>query len=75
MTCKDHELIAKAINSDVSYWRGQSIRTSASEEYRTLQRDNINAAKDICTSLAVLLQADNPNFDRERFLKACGVEQ
>ena len=26
-----------------------------------------------CERTANLFQADNPNFDRERFLKACGV--
>lgn len=27
-----------------------------------------------CIALANVLQADNPRFDRERFLEACGVK-
>lgn len=29
---------------------------------------------DICNSLADGCQSENPRFDRQRFLKACGVD-
>jgi predicted secreted Zn-dependent protease len=30
--------------------------------------------RDIANSIADKLQADNPNFDRAKFLKACGLD-
>ena len=34
----------------------------------------IVACNDFAFSIADVMQADNPRFDRERFLKACGIE-
>lgn len=31
-----------------------------------------NADLDLCESLARYFKSENPNFDRQRFLKACG---
>lgn len=59
MTRKDYLLIAEAI---------QSARL-------TTKPGDANAAADIvAVEFARLLAADNPRFDRERFLTACGVE-
>jgi len=35
---------------------------------------NAQAADSIALRMAVILAEDNPNFDRDRFLTACGVE-
>lgn len=58
MTKKDYELIAGAIEYGIS---GNDI----------LPDGDIMA---IITSIARALQADNPHFDRQKFLKACGLE-
>ena len=31
-------------------------------------------AKAVCTAFVLLFRDDNPRFDQERFIKACGVE-
>ena len=31
-------------------------------------------AKAVCTAFVLLFRDDNPRFDQERFMKACGVE-
>lgn len=33
------------------------------------------SAMDIALDMASMLAADNPNFDRAKFLKACGMEE
>ena len=60
MTKKDYIAIAKVINH--------------------VQRANIagdistkNVAQNIAYGIADVMQSDNPNFDRNRFLLACGV--
>lgn len=64
MTRKDYELIAKEI------WRagyvkdGNQVRQQAKESMRKL----------IAIGLAVELEQDNPKFDQNKFLIACGLE-
>lgn len=74
MTKKDYELIARAIKNSTDYNREQSQRMSASEEYRMNHVDYLCEDKSVALNLATLLMADNPRFDTDRFLKACGVE-
>jgi len=60
MTKKDYELIAKAI----------------SDTYDAMECTTIQAAfgvEMVARNLATALASANPRFDRERFLKACGV--
>ena len=59
MTRKDYELIAGVISMTAREFRGVE--------------DGTNACRDIATFLASRLENDNPRFDRDRFLKACGV--
>jgi len=59
MTKKDYELIAAAIKDNREY--------DPMECYA-------EALDDVARSLATALQRDNPRFDRDRFLKACGVD-
>lgn len=64
MTRKDYELIAKEI------WRAgyvkdnNKVRQQAKESMRRL----------IAIGLAVELEEDNPRFDQNKFLKACGLD-
>ena len=48
------------------------IRASAlpSREKKALQLE----AKAVCTAFVLLFRDDNPRFDQERFMKACGVD-
>lgn len=58
MTRKDYVLIAAAIAA-------AEIHAMDGAEY---------ARKCIAHNIALALATDNPRFDRERFLKACGVQ-
>ena len=62
MTRKDYELIAKAI-ADLRNATGAVM----GEEFQ-------HGAKQAAQYIASALASDNPRFDRERFLKACGVQ-
>ena len=62
MTRKDYELIAAAIHRTGMASR-IGKRKSAEQAIRLAAID-----------LAANLEHDNPRFDRNRFLKACGVE-
>lgn len=58
MTRKDYERIVSA------------IRGVAKAKGATVPKPIVETAQSISDALA----ADNPRFDRERFLKACGIE-
>ena len=61
MTRKDYVLIAAAIKA-------------AATEYPDERPDAEQQQEDVAFSIAEALASDNPRFDRERFLKACGVQ-
>lgn len=62
MTRKDYELIARALKEA----RMHAIRSDAEEGGGFWLRV-------VASELALALASDNPRFDRDRFLKACGV--
>ena len=66
MTRKDYETIAAALYERVT-------------ELSPRQRTRANALSEqhaaLCHNVANALKADNPRFDRERFLAACGVDK
>jgi hypothetical protein len=59
MTRKDYKLIAEVIA--VSWFGSAEL--------------GAKLKADLVSNLADKLQQDNPRFDRERFLTACGLEQ
>jgi len=59
MTKKDYEKIAKVIH-------GQKVRYMFDAQSQAV-------VYDLAEAIANSLAQDNPRFDRERFLKACGV--
>lgn len=65
MTKKDYILIAQSV------WRSgyvkdkNAVRQLAKEAMRRL----------IAIDLATSLQADNPDFNRTKFMEACGVQE
>jgi len=61
MTRKDYVLIANVIQSQVKNWEG-------------FTPEGGEAVEGLARTLANQLQADNPRFDRARFLVACGVK-
>ena len=64
MTRKDYILIASRIRISREAPLGEHIC-----------QDSWNrACEDVACSIATALATDNPRFDRERFLKACGVQ-
>lgn len=63
MTRKDYELIAAAL-------RMSRVGNLAGNENRALYNNGVDNA---ATNVADALASDNPRFDRERFLSACGV--
>lgn len=66
MTKKDYELIAGAVvrTMHVASWDKNQVRKQAKFE----------ALKLIAHDLSGSLYVDNPKFDREKFLKSCGIQ-
>jgi hypothetical protein len=61
LTRKHFQAMAEAINAEA-----KSLDIG-SEEYLVVRR--------IAFDLATMSKADNPNFDRAKFMKACGVSE
>ena len=59
MTRKDYEAIARAIARSRGHWAAVDVA--------------VHAIEATAGQIAVTLAADNPRFDRERFLAACMV--
>lgn len=63
MTKKDYELIANTIKSTLGTYGG------------TVSHNNCKyAINDLALAIANELKLDNPKFDRDKFLAACGVK-
>lgn len=58
MTRKDYVAIAAAVRASLSATPGKQAPL---------------LAQNIVESIACVMERDSPRFDRERFLKACGV--
>ncbi len=65
MTRKDYELIAKAFKTC------HEICTASPNPPRT----KAEVIEELAKHLSLDLNDDNPKFDRNRFLKACGIEE
>lgn len=64
MTKKDYEAIARAIKQSGEH---QAVDEGYCEGWQA-------AVSSVTHRVANVMQADNPRFDRSRFLKACGVQ-
>lgn len=65
MTKKDYELIAKTLNHAREY------EGNAPDDKKII----ITLLDVLADDLSEELAEDNPRFDRNRFLKACGVDE
>jgi hypothetical protein len=65
MTRKDYIAIAKTIADERPY---------ILRENKLLDREVSATLDSVAMNLAEMLQRDNPRFDRDKFLTACGVQ-
>lgn len=59
MTKKDYELIAESIKDVLEYQK---------------RPDHAVTVRIVASNLAFVLKLDNPKFDEDKFLTACGIE-
>ena len=72
MARKHFEAIAGIINRlDLSDTISPAMSEQSAHHYLVGNRDTIDI---LANNIADLFPQENPRFDRERFLKACGVE-
>lgn len=70
MTRKDYELITEAVRDGYRFWR-----TINSRGWNATVRVAADAAiRDVVGELAIALYRDNPHFDAQRFVDACGFD-
>lgn len=76
MTKKDYILIASAINEMATHYdEGKEYATERDDSiYYSDQSSREMAMYDVATLLAIKLGKENPRFDTDKFLKACGVQ-
>lgn len=63
MTRKDYELLADAIRVSINL-----------NQFQPPYEERLSAIRSVIYVLADFLLRENPRFDRERFEKACGLE-
>lgn len=64
MSRKDYEAIAEILRSEREYFQGES----------DLDIRALGTLTTVSARLSLLFAQGNPNFDREKFLKACGLD-
>ena len=72
MTKKHFEAMAEAVKARIEEAEalGRTAKTETQGGYSLGMK---HASRQIAYDLATVAQASNPNFDRSRFLRACGV--
>lgn len=65
MTKKHYEMVARHINAEHTAYASSDIPPVSSAVF--------DAMRELSEYLAKEFAADNPNFDRAKFLRACGV--
>lgn len=73
MTNKDYKAIARSINGSTVLMPPLNLSLTDNEKdvWITGSKDQL---RQIAMDLCEVMHRDNPRFDRERFLKACGIE-
>ena len=73
MTKKDYEKFANAILYRMNQCKLPAFETET-EAGRKMRLYYQTGVQDMAYDIIEVLKADNPRFDREQFLKACGIE-
>ena len=74
MTKKDYVVaIAAAINNGTIVFP-DAANASNADRYEAFMAGANDQVKQLARHIAGVMQADNPRFDREQFMKACGIE-
>lgn len=63
MTKKDYELIAATIHDQIKAW-----------DNPVFPQERVLGIEILADALADRLELDNPKFDRQKFLTACGIK-
>jgi len=76
MTRKHFQAIAKIFASHRSLERAIAVRKGNCDDRLGVERSlgRSDAIADLTHAFAEFCADSNPNFDREKFLKACGVD-
>lgn len=74
MTKKDYELVVAALVDVLASYPDVSASRVAGEQARAVWAAARGAVEAVGGRLADVFAADNPRFDRVRFLKAAGVD-
>lgn len=67
MTRKEYEMIAAAIREEVSFLKRNVLEMTP--EIVTARQSSVCA---VAVNIAFALAQDNPRFDKDRFMAACG---
>lgn len=70
MTKKDYELIAGTLRNYKEFQLKDDEKDFTASEHSLL----MTSWREVGQALATNLQADNPRFDRNKFLTACGIK-
>ena len=70
MTRQNYEAATKIVQQILPSYPGYAYHPLTAKEKKARQME----AKAVCTAFVLLFRDDNPRFDQERFMKACGVE-
>lgn len=65
MTKKDYELVAEELRLDLIKYKNHPEQLGYEDRYK--------AVWEVCYRLSHAFKDSNPKFDREKFLKACGI--
>lgn len=68
MTKTDYELIAESVQRTITV-------TAWMEKNRVKRQAKLDALRLVASDLAGSLYGDNPKFNRDKFLVACGVKE
>jgi len=73
VTKKDCAAIAAAINNGTVVFP-DAANASNADRHEAFIAGASDQVKQIVRRIADVMQADNPRFDREKFIEACGIE-
>lgn len=75
MTKKDFEATAAIIKNRRAVYQTVSVRSRPRNDHAVgFDYGALNALEVVALDMADMFAADNPRFDRARFLAACGIE-